>query len=150
MDAIDGILSVLKGLSKRISRLEAISYPRWVYLQAPLTSASWDGDMYSTTAKTLIDLSAVFGVPAGAKAILAKVKIRDIDSDSDDDTFLILSPNNTAGQGPCVRSQGRTDWKYETQQLTVPCNIDGDVYYQCAATGFDSLEVHIEIDGYEV
>ena len=50
---------------------------QWVYLQAPLTSTSWDGDSFSTTAKTLIDLSAVFGVPANVKAIYARVFVND-------------------------------------------------------------------------
>jgi len=55
--------------------------PHWIYANmpewvanggtalTPLTSTAWDGgDAFSTTAKTLIDLSAVFGVPAGVKA----------------------------------------------------------------------------------
>jgi hypothetical protein len=48
-----------------------------VFLSSPLTSTSWDGDSFSTTAKTLIDLSAVFSAPAGIKAISVFVRLND-------------------------------------------------------------------------
>jgi len=65
----------------------------FVPLTTPLTSTAWDGNAYSTTAKTLIDLSAVFGAPAGIKAILAFVVVRDSGS-ATGDTWLILGPTS--------------------------------------------------------
>ena len=150
MNVIDGVLQAVKDLTSRITRLESLHYPRRIHLQEPLTSTSWDGDAYSTTAKTLIDLSAVFGVPAGVKEITAMVSCADTDSTSGDDNYVMLSPNDTAGQGLAVRSKGRYDNDYETQVLTIPCNADGDVYYQIVATGAGSMKVYIEIWGYEI
>ena len=49
----------------------------WVYLTTPLTSTSWDGDARSTEAATLLDLSSVFSVPAGVKAVLVRLACRD-------------------------------------------------------------------------
>ena len=150
MNALDGILDALSKLVKRVERLETMHQVRWVYLTTPLTSTSWDGDAYSTTAKTLIDLSAVFGVPAGVKAVLCEISIRDIDSTGPDDNFLILSPNDTAGSGCIIRSKGRYDNDWESQELTVPCNTDGDIYYQIAASGAGSLTAYVLIWGYEI
>ena len=45
-------------------------------------------------AKTLIDLSAVFGVPAGIKAISATVSCRDSGSAATNNLFVILSRLN--------------------------------------------------------
>ena len=150
MNVIEGILADIKSLMKRVANLEFRSHHEWVYLAVPLTSASWDGDAHSTTAKTVIDLSAVFGAPAFIHAILACVEIKDIDSTGPDDNFLILSPNDTAGSGPIVRSKGRYDNDLESQQITVPCDANGDVYYQCAASGILSLTVDIKIWGYYI
>ncbi len=150
MNVIDGILKSIDDIQKRLSRLEFRSHHEWVYLQTPLTSVDWDGNTYSTTAKTLIDLSAVFGAPAGIRAILVQISIRDIDSTGPDDNFIILSPNDTALSGTIVRSKGRYDNDWESQMLTVPCSATGDVYYQIAASGVLSLTAYIDIWGYYV
>jgi len=150
MNTIDEILSLLTQMQAEIDNLRVPGVPRWIYLTTPLTSASWDGDAYSTTAKTLIDLSAVFGVPAYVKAILAVIQITDIDSTGPDDNFLILSPNNVAGSGPKVASKGRYDNDPECQELTVPCDANGDCYYQIAASGVNSLTAKIQIFGYYI
>lgn len=68
------IVDTSANASKKITR-ENLS--GWHFLTTPLTSTSWDGDARSTTAKTKIDLSAVFGVPAGAKGILVRLVARD-------------------------------------------------------------------------
>ena len=92
--------------------------PQFVPLRAPLTSTSWDGDAYSTTAKTKVDLSAVFSVPAGARAVLAHIEVNDSGS-AGTDCYLILSPNNTAGQGLAV-SCGEVNDRIGRGCLTIP------------------------------
>ena len=120
--------------------------PRFIPLQAPLTSTAWDGDAYSTTAKTLIDLSAVFGVPAGVKAVLIRYAVNDSGSAATD-TYLILSPNATAGEGIAVSPQTVND-RRERGAAVIPCNADGDIYYQIAASGAATFDVIIQIWGY--
>ncbi len=123
-------------------------YGRPVFLTAPLTSTSWDGDAYSTTAKTKIDLSAVFGVPAGVKAVLVRLSARDSGS-SAGYCQLGLSPNSTAGS-VAVQAylQGVANDVYVSVNGIVPCDGNGDVYYQIAASGTGTLDAIIEIWGY--
>lgn len=148
ISVIEGLVADVKALLKRVSSLEARRQPTWVFLTTPKTSTSWDGDAYSTTAKTLIDLSAVFGVPAGVKAILAKVVIRDSASDGANDNYLVLSPNSNNLSGIYWESWGRQADKWETHTSVVPCNVDGDVYYQILATGSGTMDVNFTIWGY--
>lgn len=121
------------------------SFP--VFLPTPLTSTAWDGDARSTTAKTLIDLSAVFGVPANVKAVLVYVRVRD-SSSSNGDRWLLLSPNNTAGSGIEFSTERITNDVWVSKQATIPCDNNGDVYFQCAASGAGTLDVVLEIWGY--
>ena len=119
---------------------------RFIPLQAPLTSTAWDGDAYSTTAKTLIDLSAVFGVPAGVKAVLIRYAVNDSGSAATD-TYLILSPNATADEGIAVSPQTVND-RRQRGAAVIPCNADGDIYYQIVASGAATFDVIIQIWGY--
>lgn len=123
----------------------------WVFLDAALTSTSWDGDARSTEAKTLIDLSAVFAVPAGVKAVLAKATIRDSGSAATATCGVRFAPNSTAGSYPfAVFCGGLTNDSYATGTGIVPCNSDGDIYYQTTASGAGTLDVTLEIWGYMV
>jgi len=134
------------------------SVPRWVYpsdpdwlgtAYKPLTSTSWDGDARSTTGKTIIDLSEDFGVPGGIKAILARIVIRDSGSAATNCNF-ILSPTSTNNEGFYATIYGYANDLLGHTQFPVPCNIDGDVYYQLTASGSDTMDVWIEIWGYQI
>lgn len=139
-----------KSLGRDIRRIRALTAgPGFglVPLSSPLTSTSWDGDARSTTAKTLIDLSAVFGVPAGVKAVLAYVAIRDSGS-AGADTYLILSPTDVANQGLLIDCSGLANDAWERGTLIVPCDANGDVYFQVAASGAGTLDAWVQIWGY--
>jgi len=139
-------LDVIEETRKEVERVRANEIPQWVYLSAPLTSTAWDGDAYSTTAKTLIDLSAVFGVPAGVKAVYVTIQLRDSGSAASD-TFFILSPNDTANFGQASSPMPVND-RYGRYAFIVPCNVDGDVYYQVGASGPGTMDVYIQIWGW--
>jgi len=119
------------------------------YLTAPLTSTSWDGDSYSTTAKTKIDLSAVFSAPAGVKAVLAYVTVRDSDS-ANGDYWLILSPNDTAGQGFSCKATHSPNDSLHSYSCIIPCDASGDIYYQINAHDTETLDAWIQIWGYAI
>lgn len=124
-------------------------YGRPVFLTTPKTSTSWDGDSFSTTAKTKIDLSTVFGVPAGVKAIIASVSARDSGSAANlSGCYLILSPNNTSYEGVYTYCAGLTNDAWTHHNITVPCNGDGDVYYQINASGTGTIDIYLQIWGY--
>jgi hypothetical protein len=112
---------------------------------APWTSGSWDGDAYSTTGKTLIDLSAVFGVPAGVKAVLVRYAIRDSNA-SNVDCNLILSPNATDSSGPAVDCNPWND-RWTRGTMIVPCDANGDIYYQINASGAGTFDASLQIWG---
>lgn len=120
----------------------------WVYLSTPLTSTSWDGDAYSTTAKTKIDLSSVFSAPANIKAALFYIAIQDSGA-SGTDCNIVLSPNDTAGSGLRINCLA-TDDRYNRGCLVVPCDSSGDVYYQIVASGSSTMDVILQIWGYEL
>lgn len=125
------------------------SYPKHVNLEAPLTSTSWDGDAHSTTAKTLIDLSAVFGVPDGIKSVDVFVMIRDSGSSSTD-PWIILSPNDTTYSGKQFGCGGLANDTYNRTSFTVTCDENGDIYFQISASGAGTFYVYLQIWGYEL
>lgn len=137
----------IERLLERLNQIERGNDSVW--LQTPLTSTAWDGDSYSTTAKTKIDLSTVFGAPAGIKAVYVRVQARDSASAGNNDLYVLLSPNNTAGSAPlAVRPSGRPNDYWEDQAGKVPCDTNGDIYYQVSASGTGTMDVKITIWGY--
>lgn len=124
---------------------------RFVPLTTPLTSTSWDGDARSTTAATLIDLSAVFGAPAGIKAVLVTLTIRDSGSDAAGlNLYLNWGPSATYFDAVAVRCGGITADSYASGGGVCPCDANGDVYYRIAASGAGTMDVTVKIWGYWV
>lgn len=150
-------------LERAINRLRPVILgwsPHWVYpsmqewvtnggaAYANKTSTSWDGDAYSTTAKTLIDLSAVFGLPANIKAVQVRMVARDSGS-SGATCFFGVSPNNTANQVSVeVYRDKVTNDALDSKEGVCPCDANGDIYYQIAASGVGTLDAWLEIVGY--
>ena len=139
----------IKRLEREVERLRVKESGKFIALTTPLTSTAWDGDAFSTTAKTLIDLSVVFGVPAGVKAILAQIMARDSGSSSSATAFFGLSPNNVDGSLSLMNTT-----RYIQNDLIVyntaivPCTSTGDVYYQIVASGSGTMDCWIRIWGY--
>jgi hypothetical protein len=146
---LENLQREINSLLKRVAALERMETNALVRLTTPLTSTSWDGDSYSTTAKTLIDLSAVFSAPAYIKAVICNIAIRDSGSAAaTTGCFLLLSPNNTADQGLAVSCAGLANDATMRGGLIVPCSSNGDVYYQINASGASTMDVWLEIWGY--
>lgn len=139
------ILDTDAATTKKVSVSTAIE--KWTFLTTPLTSTSWDGDAFSTVAKTLIDLSTVFGVPAGVKAVLVTTAIRDSGSAAGDCTFT-LSPNDGSLNGPKIGCSGLANDAFAYSTFIVPCDSNGDIYYQIVASGSGTMDVYLQIWGY--
>ena len=120
----------------------------FVPLTTPLTSTSWDGDAFSTTSKTLIDLSTVFGAPAGIKAVLVRLAARDSGA-SGYDAFFGISPNDVAAELSLnIRLQGHGDDQILESTAICPCDANGDIYYQTKASNTGTLDCWLWIWGY--
>ncbi len=150
MNFEEKIIERLKRLEREVERLRVKERPvvgRPVFLATPLTSTSWDGDSFSTTGKTLIDLSTVFGVPAGVKAVDVLVNMRDSAS-ATTYCYMFLSPNNTANSGKVFSCDNGKDDGLVPASAIVPCDANGDIYYQIVASGSGTMDVTIQIWGY--
>ena len=146
MNFEEKIIERLKRLEREVERLRVKEKQVFVPLTTPLTSTAWDGDAFSTTSKTLIDLSTVFGAPAGIKAILAEYSIKDSGS-SNGTCRLVLSANNANMTG--VHLMGSpTNNHFATSNAIIPCDVNGDIYYQIVASGTNTMTIYIQILGY--
>jgi len=125
--------------------------PVYVPLAAALTSVAFDGDSFPTTAKTLIDLSAVFGAPAGIKSVDCWIQCNDSGS-AGGDCYVLLGPTNTNLTGVAISPYDNGNDVPERQFVTVSCDASGDIYYQILATGGagTTFDLVIRIWGYYI
>jgi hypothetical protein len=140
----EDIIRELKILRGKITELETKGQPRWVYLTTPLTSTDWDGDAHSNTSPTEIDLSAVFGVPAGVKAILVQMFARDSGS-AGEYIFALDSRVSVSWSGMLYCNGGDV---VRVSHAVVTCDPDGDVNYYIVASGTNTMDCWIRIWGY--
>lgn len=119
----------------------------FVPLDTPLTSTSWDGDSYSSVGtSTQIDLSAVFGAPAGIKAVAIKVEINDSASFPTAGLYFGIGPSAT-NWNHCVPQALGADVRTSLTGI-VPCDANGDIWYRISASGASTMDVRLMIVGY--
>jgi hypothetical protein len=133
--------------SDKLDGLDSTDFGRPVFLAAPLTSTAWDGDSFSTTSKTLIDLSTVFGVPSGIKAVLTKIALRDSGSDAISCTFQLSGVSSGTNYSLTAQASPIND-RYAYFNGIVPCDANGDIYYVVTASGSGTMDIYLEIWGY--
>jgi hypothetical protein len=133
----------------KLDGLDSTDFGRPVFLTTPLTSTDWDGDAYSTTLKTKIDLSSVFSVPAGVRAVLVQLLARDSGSAASTTIFFGISPNNTDASCPVMAvGRGLPNDTLVYVSGVCPCDANGDIYYQIVASGSGTMDCWIRIWGY--
>jgi len=131
--------------SDKLDGLDSTDFGRPVFLTSPLTSTAWDGDAYSTTATgTLIDLSAVFGVPDGVKAILARIYARDSAALGTAGLYFRLGPTSIN----CLTVEPIGGDCIVSNNGICPCDSNGDVSYSISASGPGTMDCYINIWGY--
>ena len=139
------IVDTSTSTSKKISQANLINAP--VFLTTPLTSTAWDGDAFSNTSKTKIDLSSVFSVPAGVKAVLVKVALRDSASASGLYYIQLSGVSSGTNYSLTLESPPIND-RFGYGQGIVPCDANGDIYYNIVASGSGTMDIYLEIWGY--
>jgi hypothetical protein len=141
------VIRRLTALEREVERLRVKESGKFIALTTPLNSTAWDGDARSTTTKTKIDLSAVFGVPAGVKAVLVKVALRDSGSAATSCLFQLSGVSSGTKYSLTAQASPIND-RYAYFNGIVPCDANGDVYYQINASGSATMDVYLEIWGY--
>lgn len=122
------ILERLKRLEREVERLKVKESPimsnfgRPVFLTTPLTSTSWDGDTKGVGDRAIVDLSTVFGVPAGVKAVLMSIQTK---SDTVND-YIRFGPDSGNNFTLVCRTQVAGQIMHASG--IVPCDANGDVY----------------------
>lgn len=151
VDGANDVLVIVDNTDATTKKVKAQYLGLPTFLTTPLTSTAWDGDAYSTTAKTKIDLSSVFSAPAGIKAVVVQIISRDSGSAADNTIFFGISPNDTASSLAVMctsRMLPNDTLVYETG--ICPCDSNGDIYYQIDASGSATMDCYIRIWGYWV
>lgn len=146
-DFDEKVIERLRRLEREVERLRVKEKQVFVPLTTPLTSTSWKGASFSTTAKTLIDMSTVFGVPAGVKAVLVKIALRDSGSAAASCLFQLSGiSSGTNYSFTLIASEINDRFAYATS--VVPCDENGDLYYNIIASGASTMDIYFEIWGY--
>lgn len=109
-------------------------------LTTKLTSTSWDGDAKTTGSSGTIDLSAVFGVPAGVKAVLVRLAARSTTLD-----LVAAAGPNSSNLGLICRTNVVS--RYSEAYGVVACDSNGDIYFY-ASGNLDN--VFLEVFGYAI
>ena len=125
--------------SDKLDGLDSTVFGRPVFLTTPLTSTSWDGDNKGTGDRATVDLSAVFGVPAGVKAVLMSIQTTGDDAND----YIRFGPNSTYNYVLTCRTTVASQIAHASG--IVPCDANGDVYCYIS----DTVEsVYVWIWGY--
>lgn len=120
----------------KLDGLDSTAFGRPVFLTTPLTSTSWDGDTKGTSDRAIVDLSTVFGVPAGVKAVMMSIQTQ---GDAAND-YIRFGTNSSNSFALTCRTQ--VAGQIAHAQGIVPCDANGDVYCHPSGT-VESVQVWI-------
>ena len=132
----------IAALERRAQRLEEIEQgPGLVFLRTQLTSTSWNGDAKTSANNGILDLSTLFGVPAGIKAVLVGMTVYSTTGAIN----LELAPDSDANDAPPL-SATTVASSYVSRSGWVPCDANGDIYFSSSSA--TAANVWLEIWGY--
>ena len=127
-DINEKLLSRLQQLEREVERLRVQENGKFVALTTPLTSTSWDGDDKTTADRAIVDLSSVFDVPAGVKAVLMSVQTQAAAANN----YIRFGPSSTYSYALTCRTA--VDGQIAHAFGIVPCDSNGDIYCYPSAT----------------
>ena len=119
------------------------------FLTTPYTIANFDGDSFSTVAvNTKIentDWSTT--IPATAKALMLRIDCRDSGSAANNCWFGVYNAAAATVLQLISRAEGKPNDARASAHGIVVCT-DGDIWYQCLASGANTLDVWMWCLGY--
>jgi len=136
-ERIDDSLLLTDDLVVRRNGADHIGYV-YVPLATPATNADWDGDDKTSANRGVMDLSELYGIPAGVKAV----------------NVFMLSYSTVAGR-QCLLSTTsdlatlQLVQRHRTANLGYPhtaivnCDANGDIYYWCDLNATFSTDIRI-------
>jgi hypothetical protein len=127
-DFDEKIIERLRRLEREVERLQVKESGKFIALTTPLTSTSWDGDDKTTADRAIVDLSSVFGVPAGVKAVLMSVQTQAAAANN----YIRFGPSSTYSYALTCRTA--VDGQIAHAFGIVPCDSNGDIYCYPSAT----------------
>lgn len=101
---------------------------RYVPLATHLSSTDWNGDAKTSANNGTIDLSSVFGAPAGIKAVSVRW-ITQSDTTGKEAALQITS----AGASLCISNRHPATGTYVEQTSVCTCDANGDIYVSFAS-----------------
>ena len=134
----DAVIQRIKQLEREVERLQRWERPaiKPVFLTTPKTSTSWDGDTKTTSDRAIVDLSTVFDVPAGIKAVLMSIQTQ---ADAVNE-YIRFGPNSTYNYALTCRTPVAGQIAHASG--IVPCDSNGDVYCYPSGT-IENVQVYI-------
>lgn len=118
----------IKRLEKEVERLRVKESGKFIALTTPLTSTAWDGDNKGLADRAIVDLSAVFGVPVGVKAVLMSIQTQGNAAND----YIRFGPNSTYNYALTCRTAVAGQIAHASG--IVPCDANGDVYCYTSGT----------------
>ena len=120
-----------------------------VLFTTPYTSSSFDGDSFSATSKTGINLASLFNIPSNAIAVLVQLLASDSNSATYSDVFFGVGPNSTAGSLAVIACPRGLPNNFIAYGFGIcACSPLSTIYYQVGASGTGTLKGWIRIWGY--
>ena len=139
---INEIAQKLTELEQRLAALEVTETEAWKIPTTPYTSTSYDGDDVVAVGNFTLDTSAVFGIPAGVRAVI--VYLRGTWATAGATRYTALTAAGDATAAALIYAQVANI--PTSIQAIIPCNANGDIdVYVVGANMNDTI---IRIVGY--
>jgi hypothetical protein len=134
------LVAEIEDLKRKVEQLSTVEGGKFVPLTTPLTSTAWYGGEKGVADRAIVDLSAVFGVPAGIKAVSMSIQTKGNAAGD----YIRFGPNATYNYAIICRTQVAGVINHAGPS-PVPCDSNGDVYCYPSTTIPD---VYVMIWGY--
>lgn len=115
----------------------------------PLTNTAFDGDSFSTVAThtKIENTSWSIAIPSGAVALSVRASVRDSASLANVCGFALFSTSTATHTPLYAYPSGKANDAWAENNGIVPCT-SGDIWYECTASGTDTLDVWLLVTGY--